>query len=109
MAGAPDARFLGGGTNLVDLMRLGVETPAVLVDVTGASDRIDEMSGGGLAIGAGISNSALAADERVRDRYPMLSSAVLHGASGQLRNLATVGGNLMQRTRCVYFQDVTTR
>ncbi len=88
-------------------MRLGVETPEVLVDVTGVSDGIEELSDGGLRIGAAVSNSVLAVDERVRDRYPMLSAAVLHGASGQLRNLATVGGNLMQRTRCAYFQDPT--
>jgi xanthine dehydrogenase YagS FAD-binding subunit len=100
--------FLGGGTNLVDLMRLGVAEPTLLVDVQHlGADRIEETDDGGLAIGAGVRNSVLAADERVRARYPVLSSALLHGASGQLRNLATVGGNLLQRTRCVYFQDVT--
>jgi xanthine dehydrogenase YagS FAD-binding subunit len=106
---AADARYLGGGTNLVDLMRLGVETPAVLIDVTrlGAHDRIEETEAGGLRIGAAVTNSDLAADPRVRERYPVLSAAVLHGASGQLRNLATVGGNLLQRTRCAYFTDVT--
>jgi xanthine dehydrogenase YagS FAD-binding subunit len=105
----PEARYLGGGTNLVDLMRLGVETPGVLIDVTrlGGHDRIEETDEGGLRIGAAVSNSELAADPRVRERYPVLSSAVLHGASGQLRNLATVGGNLLQRTRCAYFTDVT--
>ncbi len=109
LEGEPEARYLGGGTNLVDLMRLGVETPAVLVDVTrlGGHDRIEETDGGGLRIGAAVSNSDLAADARVRERYPVLSEAVLHGASGQLRNLATVGGNLLQRTRCAYFTDVT--
>jgi xanthine dehydrogenase YagS FAD-binding subunit len=105
----PGARYLGGGTNLVDLMRLGVETPGVLIDVRRLSghDRIEDTDGGGLRIGAAVTNSELAADPRVRARYPVLSSAVLHGASGQLRNLATVGGNLLQRTRCAYFTDVT--
>jgi xanthine dehydrogenase YagS FAD-binding subunit len=108
LAAAPDARFLGGGTNLVDLMRLGVETPPLLVDVRrlGGAE-ITEAQDGGLIVGAGVTNSALAADPRVRRRYPVLSQAVLHGASGQLRNLATVGGNLLQRTRCSYFQDIS--
>jgi xanthine dehydrogenase YagS FAD-binding subunit len=111
LAGEPGARYLGGGTNLVDLMRLGVETPEMLVDVTRvqAQDRIEETEAGGLRIGAAVTNSGLAADSRVRSRYPVLSEAVLHGASGQLRNLATVGGNLLQRTRCAYFTDVTKR
>ncbi len=106
---ATDACYLGGGTNLVDLMRLGVETPKTLIDVTRLvdHDRIDETDGGGLRIGAAVRNSDLAADPRVRERYPVLAEAVLHGASGQLRNLATVGGNLLQRTRCAYFTDVT--
>jgi xanthine dehydrogenase YagS FAD-binding subunit len=105
---APGAKFLGGGTNLVDLMRLGVETPAVLVDVTRLPlDRIEPLEDGGLRIGAGVRNSDLAADPRIRARYPALAEAVLAGASGQLRNLATTGGNLLQRTRCPYFQDVT--
>jgi xanthine dehydrogenase YagS FAD-binding subunit len=106
---ASDARYLGGGTNLVDLMRLGVETPGLLVDVTRLSghDRIEDTDQGGLRIGAAVTNSELAADPRVRTRYPVLSEAVLNGASGQLRNLATVGGNLLQRTRCAYFTDVT--
>ena len=103
------AKFLGGGTNLVDLMRLGVETPTTLVDITrlpfGGIDATEE---GGLRIGAGVRNSDLAADRRVRTRYPMLAQALLSGASGQLRNLATTGGNLLQRTRCSYFQDVST-
>jgi xanthine dehydrogenase YagS FAD-binding subunit len=107
--GETEARFLGGGTNLVDLMRLGVETPALLVAVNRleGSDRIEDADGGGMRIGAAVTNSDLAADHRVRERYPVLSQAVLHGASGQLRNLATVGGNLLQRTRCAYFTDVT--
>jgi xanthine dehydrogenase YagS FAD-binding subunit len=103
----PAARFLGGGTNLVDLMRLGVETPALLVDVAHLSDSVGETEQGGLRIGAAMRNSELAAHPLVRERYPMLSSALLHGASGQLRNLATTGGNLLQRTRCNYFQDVS--
>jgi xanthine dehydrogenase YagS FAD-binding subunit len=103
-----DARYLGGGTNLVDLMRLGVETPAKLVDVTRLGhDCIEPLDGGGLRIGAGVRNSDLAEDPVVRERYPVLSEALLAGASGQLRNLATVGGNLLQRTRCAYFQDVS--
>jgi xanthine dehydrogenase YagS FAD-binding subunit len=108
LAGAPDARFLGGGTNLVDLMRLGVETPARLVDVSRLGhDRIEPLDDGGLRIGAAVRNSDLAEDATVRERYPLLSQALLAGASGQLRNLATVGGNLLQRTRCAYFQDVS--
>jgi xanthine dehydrogenase YagS FAD-binding subunit len=89
-------------------MRLGVETPDLLVDVTRLPhDRIDASDDGGLRIGAGVRNSDLAADQRVRTSYPALAEAVLAGASGQLRNLATTGGNLLQRTRCAYFQDVT--
>jgi xanthine dehydrogenase YagS FAD-binding subunit len=108
LAGSPEARFLGGGTNLVDLMRLGVETPALLVDVTRLGhDRVEETAGGGLRIGAAVRNSDLAAHPLVRERYPVLAQALLHGASGQLRNFATSGGNLLQRTRCHYFQDVT--
>jgi xanthine dehydrogenase YagS FAD-binding subunit len=108
LAASPRAMFLGGGTNLVDLMRLGVEEPDLLVDVTGLPyDRVEETAGGGLRIGAAVRNSDLAADPLVRDRYPVLAEALLDGASGQLRNLATVGGNLLQRTRCRYFQDVT--
>jgi xanthine dehydrogenase YagS FAD-binding subunit len=103
-----DAVFLGGGTNLVDLMKLGVETPGLLIDVTRLPmDRIEPTADGGLRIGAGVRNSDLAADSRVHTEYPVLSQALLAGASGQLRNMATVGGNLLQRTRCLYFQDVT--
>jgi xanthine dehydrogenase YagS FAD-binding subunit len=108
LATTPGAKILGGGTNLVDLMRLEVETPELLVDVTRLPhDRIDASEDGGLRIGAGVRNSELAADRRVRTRFPMLSEALLAGASGQLRNLATTGGNLLQRTRCAYFQDAT--
>jgi xanthine dehydrogenase YagS FAD-binding subunit len=98
--------YLGGGTNLVDLMRLGVETPSRLVDVAHLPhDEIQLTPDGGLVIGAAVSNSALAADRTVRETHPVLAQAVLAGASGQIRNLATVGGNLLQRTRCSYFQD----
>ncbi|MEU8240833.1 xanthine dehydrogenase family protein subunit M [Actinoplanes missouriensis] len=104
----PGAMFLAGGTNLVDLMKLGIATPDVLVDVRGlVPDEITELPGGGLRIGAGVRNSDLAADPRVRTRYPVLSEALLAGASGQLRNMATTGGNLLQRTRCRYFMDAT--
>jgi xanthine dehydrogenase YagS FAD-binding subunit len=105
-AAGPGARYLGGGTNLVDLMKLGVETPELLVDVSRLDhDRIEELPAGGLRIGAAVRNSDLAADPTVRRDYPVLARALLGGASGQLRNLATVGGNLLQRTRCPYFQD----
>jgi xanthine dehydrogenase YagS FAD-binding subunit len=104
----PCARFLGGGTNLVDLMKTGVERPTRLVDVRELPlDRIEATAGGGLRIGATVTNSDLAAHPEVRRRYPALTQAVLAGASGQLRNMATVGGNLLQRTRCGYFADVT--
>jgi xanthine dehydrogenase YagS FAD-binding subunit len=103
----PGAKFLGGGTNLVDLMRLGVETPSALIDVSRLGRAIDATDDGGLRIGAGVRNSDLAADRRVRTRYPVLAEALLAGASGQLRNMATTGGNLLQRTRCPYFYDVT--
>ncbi len=109
VAGRPSAMFLGGGTNLVDHMRLGVASPDLLVDVTGLPlDRIEELPDGSVRIGANVRNSDLAAHRLIRARYPVLSQALLAGASGQLRNLATTGGNLLQRTRCVYFQDVTT-
>ena len=101
----PGAKYLGGGTNLVDLMRETIEHPAALVDVTGLSCAIEETGGGGLRIGAGVKNTAVAADRRVRERYPLLSEAILAGASAQIRNMATVGGNLLQRTRCGYFYD----
>ncbi|MFE7318442.1 FAD binding domain-containing protein [Streptomyces sp. NPDC057555] len=107
-AGAPGAQFLAGGTNLVDLMKLGVEAPRTLIDVSRLPlDRIEELPGGGLRIGAMVRNTDLAAAPAVRDRYPVLSQALLAGASGQLRNTATTGGNLLQRTRCTYFQDTT--
>ncbi|HZE33350.1 MAG TPA: xanthine dehydrogenase family protein subunit M [Actinoallomurus sp.] len=105
----PRAAFLGAGTNLVDLMKMEVATPDVLVDVRHVvSDRIEELPDGGLRVGAGVTNSEVAADRRIRRRYPMLSQAILAGASYQLRNLATTGGNLLQRTRCMYFRDSQT-
>ena len=100
------ARFLGAGTNLVDLMREQVEVAATLVDVTGLSGRIEETENGGLVIGAAASNTAVAESPVVRERYPALSRAILSGASAQIRNMATVGGNILQRTRCAYFYDV---
>ncbi|MFI9645618.1 FAD binding domain-containing protein [Streptomyces sp. NPDC052040] len=104
----PDARFLAGGTNLVDLMKTGVERPSRLVDVRELPlDRIEPTEDGGLRIGATVTNSDLAAHPAIREHYPALAQAVLAGASGQLRNMATVGGNLLQRTRCGYFTDVT--
>ena len=107
-AARPEVRYLGGGTNLVDLMRLGVERPAHLVDVTRLSHAaIERTADGGLRIGGAVRNSNLAADSLVRREHPLLAEALLAGASGQLRNLATVAGNLLQRTRCPYFQDVT--
>ncbi|MFJ9706303.1 FAD binding domain-containing protein [Streptomyces sp. NPDC101234] len=102
-----EARFLGGGTNLVDLMKSGVERPTRLVDIRELPlDQIEPAPDGGLRIGATVTNSDLAAHPEVRRRYPALAQAVLAGASGQLRNMATVGGNLLQRTRCAYFTDV---
>jgi xanthine dehydrogenase YagS FAD-binding subunit len=100
-----DAKYLGGGTNLVDLMRETVETPSALVDVTGLSDEIEETDDGGLIIGAAARNTAVAEHPAVRTRYPMLTRAIVAGASAQIRNMATVGGNLLQRTRCTYFYD----
>jgi xanthine dehydrogenase YagS FAD-binding subunit len=102
----PNAKFLGGGTNLVDLMRENIEQPDALVDVTRLpSQGISESAGGGISIGAEVKNTAVASHHLVRQRYPMLSQAILCGASGQIRNMATVGGNIMQRTRCYYFYD----
>ena len=102
----PGARFIAGGTNLLDLMKLEIETPTHLIDVNGlALDKIEATADGGLRIGALVRNTDLAADERVRRDYGLLSRALLAGASGQLRNKATTAGNLLQRTRCPYFYD----
>jgi len=105
LGAAQGARYLGGGTNLVDLMRETIEQPRELVDVTGLPAAIEETEQGGLRIGAAVRNTALAEHPLVRSRYPMLARAVLAGASAQIRNMATVGGNLLQRTRCSYFYD----
>src|SRR3954452_16822780 len=103
--GEARAKFLGGGTNLVDLMKLYVETPSQLVDINHLPlDKI-EATDAGVRIGALVRNSDLAYDETIRSRYPVLSEALLSGATAQLRNMATVGGNLLQRTRCPYFRD----
>src|SRR5437660_5016665 len=108
LAQAPEGAFLAGGTNLVDLMKLGVASPDLLIDISHLPyDRIELLPDGGVRIGAAVRNSDLASDRTIRARYPMLAQALLAGASGQLRNLATTGGNLLQRTRCVYFQDVS--
>jgi xanthine dehydrogenase YagS FAD-binding subunit len=102
---ADGARYLGGGTNLVDLMRETIERPAALVDVTGLPGAIEERQDGGLLIGAAARNTAVAEHPAVRTRYPVLARAIVAGASAQIRNMATVGGNLLQRTRCAYFYD----
>jgi xanthine dehydrogenase YagS FAD-binding subunit len=104
----PGVKIIAGGTNLLDLMKLQVETPSALVDINRLPlDKIEETSEGGLRIGALVRNSDLAADPRVRQQYGVLSRALLAGASAQLRNKATTAGNLLQRTRCYYFYDVT--
>jgi len=106
VARVPGAMFLGGGTNLLDLMKIEVETPTHLVDVQDLKlDRIENTDGGGLRIGALVTNTALSADDRVRRDYAVLTRAIQAGASGQLRNKATTAGNLLQRTRCPYFYD----
>jgi xanthine dehydrogenase YagS FAD-binding subunit len=105
-AGRPGAMFISGGTNLLDLMKLDIERPRHLVDISRLPLReIEELPGGGLRIGAQAANSDTAGDVRVRSRYPVLTQALVAGASGQLRNKASVGGNLLQRTRCPYFYD----
>ena len=104
----PGAKVIAGGTNLLDLMKLQIETPSKLVDINRLPlDKIEDTPEGGLRIGAMVRNSDLAADPRVRQRYGVLSRALLAGASAQLRNKASTGGNLLQRTRCYYFYDVT--
>lgn len=106
VGGRQDAMFLAGGTNLLDLMKLQIETPAHIVDIQDTGlDKIEKTDDGGLRIGALVSNTALSAHERVRTDYPVLTRAIQAGASGQLRNKATTGGNLLQRTRCPYFYD----
>ena len=109
ISASPGAKFIAGGTNLVDLMKMDVEQPAKLIDVSKLPlDKVEPTAGGGLRIGALVPNSDLAYHPLVHERYPVLSSALLAGASQQLRNMASVGGNLLQRTRCAYFYDVAT-
>jgi xanthine dehydrogenase YagS FAD-binding subunit len=103
------AKYLGGGTNLVDLMRENIERPDTVVDVSGLSQAIEEREDGSMLIGAATKNTAVAAHRGVRERFPMLARAILSGASGQIRNMATVGGNILQRTRCYYFYDAAAR
>lgn len=100
------ARFLGGGTNLVDLMRETIERPSSLVDVSGLSTTMEDSANGGLLIGGGVKNTVLAENWSVKTRYPALTRAIVAGASPQIRNMATVGGNILQRTRCAYFYDL---
>ena len=104
-----NAKFLGGGTNLVDLMRENIEAPDALVDVTWLSGEIETTTDGAIRIGAGVKNTALANHLQIRSRFPVLAQAILFGASGQIRNMATVGGNILQRTRCYYFYDLASR
>jgi xanthine dehydrogenase YagS FAD-binding subunit len=109
MAQNPAAKFIAGGTNLIDLMKENVTRPTRLIDITGLPlAEIEETDEGGLLMGALVPNSDLAYDERITKRYPLLSSSILAGASAQLRNMASTGGNLLQRTRCLYFYDTTT-
>jgi xanthine dehydrogenase YagS FAD-binding subunit len=109
MAVSPGAKFIAGGTNLVDLMKMDVERPAKLIDVTRLPlDTIEETAEGGLRIGALVRNTDLAYHPLIERRYPVLASALMAGASQQLRNMASVGGNLLQRTRCTYFYDIVT-
>jgi xanthine dehydrogenase YagS FAD-binding subunit len=103
--GAAGAKYLGGGTNLVDLMRETIERPDTIVDVTGLSAEIAELPDGGIRIGAAAKNTAVAEHRAIRERYPLIARAILAGASPQIRNMATVGGNLLHRTRCGYFYD----
>jgi xanthine dehydrogenase YagS FAD-binding subunit len=109
IAADPDARFIAGGTNLIDLIKEGVMTPSRLIDITRLQlNRIEDSEDGGLRIGALVPNSDLAYHPQIETRYPLLASAILAGASPQLRNMASTGGNLLQRTRCFYFYDTTT-
>ena len=103
------AKYLGGGTNLVDLMRENIEAPDYLVDVTHLSKDITELADGSVRVGAAVKNTALATHPLILEKYPVLSQAIVYGASGQIRNMATVAGNIMQRTRCYYFYDEVAR
>ena len=102
---SPGAKYLGGGTNLIDLMRENIERPSSLIDITGLDDGVRDTGDGGLFIGGGAKNAAVAENMAVRSRYPVLAQAIVSGASAQIRNMATVGGNILQRTRCSYFYD----
>ena len=104
-----NSKFLGGGTNLVDLMRENIEQPGALVDVAYLSGEIEETANGAIRIGAAVKNTAVANHPLIRERFPVLAQAILFGASGQIRNMATVGGNLLQRTRCYYFYDTAAK
>ena len=104
-----NSKFLGGGTNLVDLMRENIEQPGALVDVAYLSGEIEETANGAIRIGAAVKNTAVANHPLIRERFPVLAQAIVFGASGQIRNMATVGGNLLQRTRCYYFYDEAAR
>ena len=108
-AASADVKYLGGGTNLVDLMRETIEHPRSVVDVSNLERQITLREDGSVLIGAAAKNTSVAADRGIRMRFPMLSRALLSGASGQIRNMATVGGNIMQRTRCLYFYDYAAR
>ena len=109
IAADPEARFIAGGTNLIDLMKENVARPSRLIDISRLPlTEVDETKDGGLRIGALVPNSDLAYHPEIESRYPLLASAILAGASAQLRNMASTGGNLLQRTRCVYFYDTTT-
>jgi xanthine dehydrogenase YagS FAD-binding subunit len=109
IAGDPDAKFIAGGTNLIDLMKENVARPSLLIDITQLPlRRVEDTQDGGLRIGALVPNSDLAYHPQIEARYPLLASAILAGASPQLRNMASTGGNLLQRTRCMYFYDTTT-
>src|SRR5258708_11394839 len=113
-ASRPASRFVAGGTTLIDLMKLGVEKPTTVIDVATLARRdsslgmVSELPGGGLRLGALAHMSDVAWDRRVRDNYPLVSQSLLLAASGQLRNMATLGGNILQRTRCPYFRDTAT-
>ena len=109
MARDPNAKFIAGGTNLIDLIKENVAQPRRLIDITSLPlAEIEDTRAGGLRVGALVPNSDLAYDARISKRYPLLSSTILAGASAQLRNMASTGGNLLQRTRCLYFYDTTT-
>jgi xanthine dehydrogenase YagS FAD-binding subunit len=110
IAGDPRAKFVAGGTNLIDLMKMDVERPTTVIDITRLPlNKVEKCPGGGLRIGALVRNADLAYHPVVEQRYPVLASAIMAGASQQLRNMASTGGNLLQRTRCAYFYDIATR